>query len=94
MTCFWRLDRNNWVLASGHRNRLDIIRGIEIDLMPVMGSNITCFFMCEIEIDLVLASGSKLTFFSCGGQSRLQFCVRAGNFLVFVYGSKLTRFLA
>ena len=48
--------------------------------------------MCGIEIDLVLASASKLTCFLCGGQNRLRFCLRAENYLVEVYGSKLDCF--
>ena len=64
---------------SGHRNRLDIRVGIKIDLISVMGSNLT-FFWCGVEIDLVLASGSNLTdSFLCGGR----FCVRAEKYLFF-----------
>ena len=46
---------------SGHRNRLDVRVGIEIDLILVMGVEINLVFAFEIEIDLVLAAGSNLT---------------------------------
>ena len=49
-------------------------------------------FTCEIEIDLVIASGSNLTCFLCGGQNRLRFCVKAKDYLVLIYGSKLPWF--
>ena len=56
---------------SGHRNRLDIRVGIEIDLISVMGSNSLGFhvgnrtrlgFSVDIGIDLFLW-GSKMTWF-------------------------------
>ena len=52
------------------------------------------FFMCGIETDMVLASGSNLTCFLCGGQNRNWFYVRAENCLVSINGSKLTCSLA
>ena len=74
---------------SGHQNRLDIRVGIEIDLISVMGSKLTWF-----EVDVVLALRSNLTSFLCGGQDRLRFSFWAENFLVIIYRSKLTWFLA
>ena len=43
----------SWVIVSGHRNRHDIRVGIQIDIISVMGSNLTCFSW----------SGSKLIWF-------------------------------
>ena len=54
----------NQVFMSGHRNRLDIGVGIETGLISVMASNL--IFMCGVDIDLVLASGSNLTCFCAG----------------------------
>ena len=67
------------------------------------------FFMCGIQIDLVLGSGSKLICFFVGGSkstsvlcaSRIylvlvygsKLCVRAENYLFLIYGSRLTGFL-
>ena len=70
----------SWVFVSGHRNLLNIRAGIKIDLISV--------------INLVLASGSNLTCFMCGGQNRLRFCVQPENYLVLIYRSKLNWFLA
>ena len=79
----------------GHRNRLDVRVGTEIDLVSVMGSKLTWFevklaFMYGIESNFIIASGSNLTCFLCGGQNRLRFSVGAENYLVLTYGSKLT----
>ena len=79
----------NCFFVTGHSFRLDVRVGIKIDLISV----ISLVFMCGIEIDLVLASGSNLTCFLCGGQNRLWFCVQPENYLVLIYGSKLTWFL-
>ena len=68
---------------TGHSFRLDVRVGIKIDLISV----ISLVFMCGIEIDLVLASGSNLTCFLCAGQNRPRFCARAENDLVLVWGS-------
>ena len=46
--------------------------------------------ICGIEIDSVLASGLSLICFLCGGQNRLRSCVRAKDYLVLIYRSKLT----
>ena len=42
----------------------------------------------RIEISLVLAWGSKLTWILCAGSRLTVFCVRAGNDLVLVFGLK------
>ena len=65
-----------------------------------MGSKLTSFFMCGIEIDLVLESGSNLTCVSFGGQNRsglyagrkiLHFILMDRNLTWFLaWGSKLT----
>ena len=65
---------------------------IKIDLRSMMGSKLSRVLRARSK--LVLSSGSTLNSFSCGGQNRLRFCVRAENYLVLIYGSKLTRFLA
>ena len=44
---------NNWLIVSGHRNRLDTRLGIKIDLISVMGSKFA----------LLLCAGSKFSLF-------------------------------
>ena len=44
--------------------------------------------MCGVELDVVLASGSNSTFFLCGGQNQLRFCV-----FFLAWGSKFARVL-
>ena len=55
--CVW-IEINS-IFVSGHRNRLDIKVGIEIDWISVMGSRLTWF----------LCAGSKLTWFFCGNRN-------------------------
>ena len=88
----------SWSKLSGF-----LCRGIEIDLIVEWESKLTWFqwwgrtslgfyvrninwlgFSVGIELDLILY----------GGQNRLRFCVRAENYFVLIYGSKLTWFLA
>ena len=62
--------------------------GIEIDFISVMGSKFSWLLS-----GLVLASGSNFTCFYAG--VKIDFgCVRAENYLVLSYGSKLTWLLA
>ena len=56
----------SWVFVSGHRKWLGFRVGVEINL----------FFTCRIEINLVLASESNLTFLLCVGQNRLRVVYR------------------
>ena len=92
-----------YFLASGPKLTGFLCRGIEIDLILERGSKLTWFqwwgrtslgfyvrninwlgFSVGIELDLILY----------GGQNRLRFCVRAENYFVLIYGSKLIWFLA
>ena len=66
----------------GHRNRLDVRVGTEIDLVSVMGSKLT-WFSC---------TGSKLM--RVGVKIDFGFYLRVENYLVLIYRSKLTWFLA
>ena len=74
MTCFSVWIEMNSVFVSGHRNRVDVRVGIEIYMMSVMGSKLTCFlfaglelidFVCGIGIDLIFVWRASLTFFLC-----------------------------
>ena len=62
----------------GYRYRLDIRVGMKINLVSMMGSKLTCFFVGGVGIELVSVSVSNLTSL-CGGQIRVHFCVRAKN---------------
>ena len=59
---------------------------MEIDLISGLMSKGTW----RIEISLVLAWGSKLSWILCTGSKLTVFCVRAGNDLVSVFGLKLS----
>ena len=75
-----------------HQNRLDVGVEIKIDLVSVMGSIKTCFFLRDGN-RLGFRLGIRLDLLLCGGQNRLRCCVQAENYLVLIYGSKLTCFL-
>ena len=79
--------------VSGHRNRLDIRAGIEIDLISVIGSILSWFLLW----------GSKLTLFWCGcrhwflyagGRNWFCCCVRSDNCLVLSMDKNLPGFSA
>ena len=83
---------------SGRQNRLDIRVGIEIDLISVICQLLRwqqqrAIQLRGVEITLVLALESNLTSL-CGGQNQIRFCVWAKNYLVLIYGSRVTWFLA
>ena len=48
---------------SGHRMRLDTSVGIEIDLISMIDSELTCFLCAESKLTWVLVCVSKLTCF-------------------------------
>ena len=85
----------NTAFVSGHRNRLDIRMGIEIDLISVMGSKLTWFlcgwpkmtwFQCGgSELTLISVMGSKLTWFLCGGRKWLVLSVGIEIYSVCVF---------
>ena len=50
--------------------------------------------MCGIDRDLVLASESNFTCALREGRNRPRLCVRAENYLVLIYGAKMTWYLA
>ena len=83
----------NCVFVSEHRIDLIFEWGSKLTWFQWRGRLCFCYyvqdrnwlgFSVEIEID----------FFLCGSRNRLRFCVRVESWLVFIYGSKLTWFLA
>ena len=59
----------NSAFVSGHRYRLDLRVGLEINFGFSDGVEINLFFVWEIEVDLVhfvFMYGSKLTWLKCG----------------------------
>ena len=87
--------------VSGHRNRLDIRMGIEMELISVVSLNKLDFgvrdrnllhFNVGIEIDLSFVWGSNLTSLLCAGRKLLCFNVWIKIGSVFVCGPKMTCF--
>ena len=76
------------VFVSGHRNRLNIWLGIQIDLRRVMGSKFTLFHVGDRTWLDFCVGGRNVFDISMGHWSWLHFSVGIGIDLVFVWGSK------
>ena len=72
-------------------NSFDIRAGIEIDLILVIGNQLS-WFLCAGRKWLVCRVVIDWLGFCVGGRNCLGFCLRDGNHLALVWGSKLTCF--
>ena len=75
---------NDLFSASGSKLAGSSCRSIEIDLMSMIRSRFNWVFVCGIENDSILASGTNMLCFLCRDHNRLRFCVQAEKYLVLV----------
>ena len=82
-------DRNYLSFVSGHRNRLDIRVGINLTWFQWWYRNQLDFYVRDRNWH-GFSVGIELYLFFVRGQNRLRYCVLVENYLVSIYGSKLT----